>query len=304
MAMTEREAWLEWRRHGLGGSDAAVLLGLSSYRSPVELWLDKMGELVDEPTEAMEMGSALEPLIQERFEAKTGQSVQEAQKWVEHPQRPWMRATIDGLVQDGDELCLYEAKATSGWAWKDGIPDYVMVQIQHNLEVTGLDRCYLVVFRGDRLAVQVEEVARDPEVIAAIVQAEEHFWTHYVLPRKCPPAVGTPSEAEALKAAYEESEPDSVDLGDEGASLVLDMRRAQAARKEAEREEGKAKAGIMTLLGKAEVGTVNGDVAVTWKTVETRRLDQKRLSAEHPEVVEAYSSVGRSRRFILAEEAD
>lgn len=300
----DRSGWLEWRRGGLGGSDAAVLLGLSAFRSPLELWLDKTGQLPDEePSEAMEMGTAMEPLIAERFEAKTGLTVEDAQACVEHPDRPWMRATLDGRVYEEDgRVSLYEAKATSGWAWKEGVPDHVMVQIQHNLEVTGLDKCWLVVFRGDRLTIQVEEVLRDPVIVEAVVEAESYFWSHYVLPRKPPPTIGVSSEIDALKEVYHESEPESVDLGDEGASLALDMRRAQAAKKQAEQEETRAKAGLMALLGKAELGSVNGEIVASWKAVETNRLDQKKLKEEHPEIVEAYSSVSASRRFTLTQE--
>jgi predicted phage-related endonuclease len=58
----------------------------------------------------------------------------------------------------------------------------------------------------------------------------------------------------------------------------------------------------MALLGKAELGSVNGEIAASWKAVETSRLDQKRLKEERPEVVEAYSSVSLSRRFSLVNE--
>ena len=37
------EDWLEYRKQGIGGSDAAVACGISRYKSPVELWLEKMG---------------------------------------------------------------------------------------------------------------------------------------------------------------------------------------------------------------------------------------------------------------------
>jgi putative phage-type endonuclease len=301
LVIPDRDEWLAWRRGGIGGSDAAVILGLDAFRTPVELWLDKLGELPDETSEAMELGKALEPVIAERFEKKTGLVVNSRQLCVTHREFPWMRATIDGLVID-PELCLYEAKATSGWSWREGTPDYVQIQIQHSLEVCNLGKCYLAVLRGDRMALQVEEIARDREVGRMLIEAEGAFWTRYVVPRVSPPAIGVPSEIEALKEAYAESNPESVDLGDDGASLVLDMRRAQLAKKEAEREETRAKAGLMALLGKAELGSVNGEIAASWKAVETSRLDQKRLKEERPEVVEAYSSVSLSRRFSLVNE--
>jgi putative phage-type endonuclease len=37
----ERAEWLEVRKTGIGGSDAAAAVGLSPYKSPLELWLEK-----------------------------------------------------------------------------------------------------------------------------------------------------------------------------------------------------------------------------------------------------------------------
>jgi len=41
------EEWLEWRKKGIGGSDASAVCGVSRYRSPIELWLEKTGQLPD-----------------------------------------------------------------------------------------------------------------------------------------------------------------------------------------------------------------------------------------------------------------
>ena len=58
------EDWLEYRKQGIGGSDAAVACGISRYKSPVELWLEKTGQLPNqEAGEAAYWGTQLEPFV-------------------------------------------------------------------------------------------------------------------------------------------------------------------------------------------------------------------------------------------------
>ena len=58
------EDWLEYRRLGIGGSDASVVCGINRYKSPVELWLDKTSQLPpQEAGEAAYWGTQLEPFV-------------------------------------------------------------------------------------------------------------------------------------------------------------------------------------------------------------------------------------------------
>ena len=40
-----RDEWLEDRRKSIGGSDAAAVIGLNRYRTPMEVYADKLGAL-------------------------------------------------------------------------------------------------------------------------------------------------------------------------------------------------------------------------------------------------------------------
>lgn len=71
-----REDWLEQRRHTIGGSDAAGIIGLSKWSSPVSVWADKTGRLPDKPdTEAMRLGRDLESYVARRWMEATGKKV-------------------------------------------------------------------------------------------------------------------------------------------------------------------------------------------------------------------------------------
>ena len=70
------EDWLEYRKTGIGGSDAAVVCGISRYKSPVELWMEKTGQLPSQETgEAAYWGNLLEALVREEFTKRTGIAV-------------------------------------------------------------------------------------------------------------------------------------------------------------------------------------------------------------------------------------
>lgn len=67
------EQWLEYRKTGIGGSDASVVCGINKYKSPVELWLEKTGQLpYQEAGEAAYWGTQLEPVVRSEFTKRTG----------------------------------------------------------------------------------------------------------------------------------------------------------------------------------------------------------------------------------------
>ena len=94
--LTEEE-WLEYRRKGIGGSDAGVLYGLSKYKTEKDLWLDKTGRLPPEKDSisswlAKEYGHYLEELVAITFAKVTGYRVFKVPKMFRHPLYPYMQA--------------------------------------------------------------------------------------------------------------------------------------------------------------------------------------------------------------------
>jgi putative phage-type endonuclease len=93
------QEWLEYRRKGIGGSDVAAVCGLSKWKSPVEVWLDKTGQIEPEPAgEAAYWGTLMEPVIREEFTDRTGLRVRQVNALLQHKRFPFMLANIDGIV--------------------------------------------------------------------------------------------------------------------------------------------------------------------------------------------------------------
>lgn len=97
-----REQWLEYRRKGIGGSDAAAVLGISPFRTGRDLYYDKLNIVTADDAEnwvQLEVGTLLEPLVAKIFAHKTGYKIYRRPFMFRHPQYPWMLADLDYMVE-------------------------------------------------------------------------------------------------------------------------------------------------------------------------------------------------------------
>lgn len=112
-----REEWLAYRRQGLGGSDAAVVLGISPFRTGVDLYYDKLGLFIEDDEAnwvAKEIGNLLEELVARIFAKKTGLKVYRRKCMFQHPAHTWMLADLDFLVEMTDgSTAILECKTTN-----------------------------------------------------------------------------------------------------------------------------------------------------------------------------------------------
>ena len=74
--MTERIEWLKARQTGIGGSDVAAILGLSKWKTPLDVYNDKIADTPSEESNpSIEWGNRLEPVIRQKYSDVTGLSV-------------------------------------------------------------------------------------------------------------------------------------------------------------------------------------------------------------------------------------
>lgn len=279
MTRGQRAPWLEWRRQGIGASDAAAIMGLDPFSSPFAKYLEKTGEIVVDETAPMRWGTLLEQPIATAFEQEEGYVVRRRQAMVTHPTEPWMRATLDGLVfrptsdgrRTGHPLGVYESKATFRraveWAGEEP-PLYYQIQVQHQLAVTEMEQGWLVGLTFTPVPhLHVHVIERDQEVIDDLMEAEAEFWAR-VKERRPPPADGSPATTEAIRQAYAEVEQGTtIDLEpDRARTLIVDRTSAKADQKAAEERVRSAENALKAMLAEHEVGLVDGLPLVTWKS--------------------------------------
>ena len=174
-----REDWLEVRKSGIGSSDAAASVGLSPYQSMLELWLVKTGRdaglpKIDPNDESSPMywGTLLEPIVAAHYTKRTGNRVRKINAVLQHPDpdKHWMLANIDREVVGDSTVQILECKTAGEFGsrlWCDGVPEYVQLQVQHQLAVTGkaaADVCVLICGQE----IRVYRVDRDESLIARL----------------------------------------------------------------------------------------------------------------------------------------
>lgn len=297
----DRPDWLEWRRHGIGGSDIAALLGLSRWASPWSLWAEKCGLIGDQPeNDEMVGGRWLELAVGPWFTDRTGLHVAFPQARCVHPARSWQRCTIDGVAADTPNidditLALGVVEIKTGERGKDWdeIPAYYQAQAQWQMGTLDLERCWIPMLHGRRLTVY--ELGRDDADIEFMVAKAEAFWNDHVL-------TGVPPEvdgSDATLAALGEVWPEHVtDLGRDISHLrdvVEELAAAKEAKAEAEAREKLAKARIAEALEDAETGLIDGRPVLTFKAQDRTTIDTARLKAAHPDIAAEFSKTTTSR---------
>src|SRR5688500_4639250 len=99
----KRKKWLEERKNGIGGSEAPIVLGVSKFATPLDLFTEKLG-LRPEPiqTERMKWGLRLERAIVEAYADETGREVRTFEPYtlIRSKKNPFMFTTLDALVID------------------------------------------------------------------------------------------------------------------------------------------------------------------------------------------------------------
>ena len=178
----DRAEWLEMRKVGIGGSDAAKIIGISPYGGPLSVFMDKKGIVShDSDSEAAYWGTTLEEVVAQEFTKRTEIKVRKQNKMFQHPEYPWMIANVDRVIV-GENKGL-ECKTASAYLDKlwdgDELPDIYYAQIQHYIEVMGWDSCWVAALIGGQKFVY-KEVRRDDAFIDVLVQAEKAFWINHM----------------------------------------------------------------------------------------------------------------------------
>ena len=294
--------WLEYRKLGIGGSDAAVVCGISRYKSPVELWMEKTDQLpYQEAGEAAYWGTLLEDIVRTEFTKRTGIEVNKVQQILQSEEYPFMRANLDGVCQHPDHgICGFEAKTASAYKtgeWEDSIPDEYQLQIQHYMAVTGYKGFYIAVLIGGN-TFRWRFVERDEELIAMLIEREGDFWDH--VQQMTPPAMdGSDASAKFLAERFPDSTPKfQIDLPAAAAELLQQYDTACQQMEVLTEQKQRAENLLKEMLGSNEVGTI-GDRVITWKSISQERLDSKTLKAEHPTLYKKYSNKTTYRRFSI-----
>lgn len=298
------------RTKGLGTSDAAPACGLSKWKSKVELYLEKRGEMPpayqdeDRYDEALqlEMGRVLEPVALRRFEKKTGLTVSHRQHEFLDTDWPTRWATADGMASDGGYVEAKSVGLADPRFWGDeytvnAVPIEYLAQIHHAFGCLTQDvqHAWVPVIVLNR-SFRVYRVERDESFVESIREQEQEFWSHVM--SGMPPKAESERDAKLLWPAHR--------TGKVATATKLDYARYTALGnvREIQRQYKEARTIIETQLkasiGDAEALVYEDDTLVTWKKARDGwKFDLVQFTADHPKHARDYMKTNPgSRRFL------
>lgn len=265
------EAWLSYRREGLGGSDVLAALGFSAYTSPWEVWREKTSQIsidTEPPSEAARLGNDLEPWLLDQAPDLLGEAAYRTlHRTYAHPDHWWRRCSPDGVLADGRLVECKTAGLASGFGtppgWADGrVPLGYEFQVRWGLHVMDSPAAEIIALVAG-LGLIRRTVTRDMGIEAKLVRQVAAWWDTHVI-GGAEPAMG-PGDAHVLAELYPTVERESVDLDDTDALEHWEIYLAALEReKTARREKESAGAELKALLGDAAEGRVEGNVIATW----------------------------------------
>lgn len=201
---TDRDVWLAARQTGIGSSDIAAVMGQSNWASPYSVWCDKTADTVidNPPSEAMEWGLLLEPVIAAQWARRNSNTVRRV-GLCRNPDRAWQIATPDQLCGCASAGVL-ETKTDAGWNtgdWDEQIPLKYLLQLLWQVDCLGVDHGHLAVLLGGN-ELRSYDVEPNPDITQVMRDTGERFWQS-VLDRTEPDVDATNATTAALKRRFE-----------------------------------------------------------------------------------------------------
>lgn len=305
-----REQWLQVRRGGVGSSDAAAAVGLSPHKSQLQLWMEKTGRAgmlpateTDDDMSPTYWGALLEPIVAAHYTRRTGNRVRRVNAVLQHPLFPWMLANIDREVMGAPDVQILECKTAGihgASLWRDGVPEYVQLQVMHQLAVTGKQAADVAVLIGGQ-ELQIYRIERDEAMINQLATLEWMFWD-YVERDEQPPADGSESADAALRALYPRDSGATLDLRQDlvMSAVFSDLLAVREVLSTNNAIEAQLKQSIQQRMGDSSRALFDGGEVSFKRSKDGSTLDTARLTAAHPELVQKFTvTKPGSRRFLV-----
>ena len=320
-----KEKWLKARKEGIGGSDAASVLGLNPYKSSMRVYMDKIStnhvgnklkdiyedesirdiykhesikdklEIDKEVNYKMELGNKLKNFIANEFVLKTGKKVRSINGILKNDKYPFALANIDRAVIG--EKAFLECKITNSYSkklWQKEVPIYYKIQCYHYMAITGATHCYIAALIGNEELV-IHKIDRNEELINEIMDLEKMFWDKCILGEELPSPDGSEDYSKVLQVLYKDSIDEELILFEKG-DLLKRYDDVREFVKNLDMERKAIEQYLQMQMKDYEVAYL-GDRKITWKKQVRNTIDTKKLKQDHPEIASKYMKTTTSRVF-------
>lgn len=285
------------RKKGIGGSDVAAILGVSKFKTAVDVYFDKVGESMDEQNDAMQWGSILEPVILGHYATVTGAKEILKPGTIVSKEHPFMRANIDGALHNRTIIEAKTARSGEGWGQPGTheMPSDYICQVAHYRIVTGAPKVDVaVLISGNDFRIYTYEKMEKFEDF--IIEKEHDFWHSHVLP-KVPP---NPFNLDDFKKVYALSNGEPILATSEISRIIDELKSVKKLSKMYVQMEDDLEKQVKAFMGPYQ-SVVNeyGEELVTWKNRKENRVSVSDLKDKYPAIHKEMTKESQNRVFLV-----
>ena len=284
------------RQDFIGGSDVAAVLGQSRWKTPLQLWAEKTGEVEPKDLsgiEAVELGTDLEDFCAKRFERKTGFPVRRTGSTYVHKVHQFMRCQVDRLLTGTDYLL--EVKTCSAWKEKewsgDEVPAEYILQVQWQLMITGKTLGYICVLIGGQKFLY-KEIHPDQELHDMMKERAIAFWK--MVEDRTPPSAML-GDDDVLLSLHPRSN-NEIQMIQEKNDQIRHLQELKMHIKELEEQKDGIEVQLKDIIGD-NLGIKTSEYCVKWTPMEQSRVDVEKLKADG--IYDLYKKTSGSRRLTV-----
>ena len=283
--MSNRETFLLNRKLGIGGSDVAPIMGLSSWSTPLDVYRDKISQelICEELSTDLKRGIRVEKYILQEYSESINEVIETNLPPIIDKEYPFMRGNADARIVGKNVLVEAKSTKTPISMWNAGIPEYYRTQVAYYAMLADAERVDIpVLFSNWQYACYT--YWRDYEFEAQIKEAVINFWQNHIVKGIAP----APTTAEELQELYPSIYEEKTIKADENIrQIVSELQEASSKRKELEKLEQKLKTHIQVYMGDAGLLDA-GFCKVSLKNRSANRLNTEALKIANPEIYQSY----------------
>lgn len=290
--------FLATRRQGIGGSDIAAIIGVSQFKTALDVYLSKTTDQPEQQGEHLYWGHALENPIIDRFVRDTGANVIRQPEMRRHPDYEWAIANADALITNSDTIeAILEIKTSSAFKSRewgaddtDEVPIEYIAQVQWYMWIYNLQEAYIAALIGGNQYRQYH-ITRDDELIAMLAEKAQAFWQNHVIPR-IPP---NPQDGADAQKLYPSDNGDTAEADSDTLTAYAELRELKAQEKELKAQIAAKEDLLKIKIGSYSAMQTNGNTLFTWKAQSSSRFDSKAFQAAHPDLYRQYTKQSETR---------
>lgn len=284
------------------GSDSGVICGLNPYKSPVQLYLEKIQAVPQEDLSHKSYvmaGNYFEEGIANWFADQTGLIPYKDEKMIIHPEHDWMAGNIDRRLEDSNYLLEIKFSSNKNiWGPSGdlrGVPKMYIMQVAHYCAVADADGCYIACcLNGNELRTYLYH--RNIALEEQLIDLERNFWFEHVK-KEVPPIPSSPLDVVAL-LGHAKSIDNAIISTPEIEKKVYDYLALDNTIKLKLKMLESYKTDICAFMRENDtLMSITGEPLVTWKSTKEREsFDRDKFKIDHPELDKKYTKKGKSAR--------